>query len=669
MKIWKEESFDYQLYLQIDNYFEQLRNSKILEYREGQHTMALDVMDAIKKKEILLIEAGVGSGKSWGYLVPLIYASQEKEHFQGFIISTSSIALQEQLKSEVDKLSEMLNIPLEVTIAKGKSNYICKKRLRNFVEKCESVVNQEEYQEIIDKVESGKVDRKEFDELDQKTWKRINVDKVNCTKCLYNEECKFVLSRKQLPEQKAIICNHDLLIESLKRDSEDKLLKDPSILIVDEAHSLEEKIRNAYQKSITKQSIEFLIYNLLTYLDVDISEEILALELTNKVFRMISTKAKTEYKKNAKADIEVLDSETSGFSCTPSLKIEINKLIDEFTDIEQKCLKSYNTDKNFIQQLGNLKEVKKILADLVGKDRKNIYWAAFLPNTKEHIELHYVPRNIALLARQLLGKGDYGKVFTSATMTTKDQGYTYFMRGLGLSHLQGINILQEYVQESPYDYDRNSILYLSQNVLSPKCQDHELYLNSLAQEIDQLIQVTNGRSLVLFTSKTDMNGVYERLKQKSYSFPLYIQEDGKNAENLKRNFQKEETSTLFATGSFWEGIDVAGSSLEQVIITKLPFPVVDPIMQEKASHYTNSLEEVYIPEMIIKLKQGAGRLIRSSQDKGIVSILDSRAKDYESYIMGNLPYQKKTERFEEVEKFAVENLQILAEDSSVKVKK
>ena len=231
------------------------------------------------------------------------------------------------------------------------------------------------------------------------------------------------------------------------------------------------------------------------------------------------------------------------------------------------------------------------------------------------------------------------------------------------------DILQEYVQESPYDYDRNSILYLSQNVLSPKCQDHELYLNSLAQEIDQLIQVTNGRSLVLFTSKTDMNGVYERLKQKSYSFPLYIQEDGKNAENLKRNFQKEETSTLFATGSFWEGIDVAGSSLEQVIITKLPFPVVDPIMQEKASHYTNSLEEVYIPEMIIKLKQGAGRLIRSSQDKGIVSILDSRAKDYESYIMGNLPYQKKTERFEEVEKFAVENLQILAEDSSVKVKK
>ena len=110
MKIWKEESFDYQLYQQIDNYFEQLHDSKILEYREGQHTMALDVMDAIKKKEILLIEAGVGSGKSWGYLIPLIYASQEKEHFQGFIISTSSIALQEQLKKNRIKYVYLIRI-------------------------------------------------------------------------------------------------------------------------------------------------------------------------------------------------------------------------------------------------------------------------------------------------------------------------------------------------------------------------------------------------------------------------------------------------------------------------------------------------------------------------------------------------------------------------------
>ena len=135
MSIWQTDDFksNQELYEQIDGFFENLHGSKNLEYRPGQHTMALDVLDAIREKEILLIEAGVGSGKSWGYIVPLLYANQNKEKFKGFIISTSTIALQEQLISEIDRVSEMLGINIEVEVAKGKTNYICEAKLDDFL--------------------------------------------------------------------------------------------------------------------------------------------------------------------------------------------------------------------------------------------------------------------------------------------------------------------------------------------------------------------------------------------------------------------------------------------------------------------------------------------------------------------------------------------------------
>ena len=134
MNIWKEKDrFNPKLYEEVDSFFENLYDNETLEYRSVQHTMALDIVDAIKNKEILLMEAEVGSGKSWGYLVPLLYASKDKENFKGFLISTSSIALQEQLKIEIENISKMLGIDIPITIAKGRNNFICKKRLDNYI--------------------------------------------------------------------------------------------------------------------------------------------------------------------------------------------------------------------------------------------------------------------------------------------------------------------------------------------------------------------------------------------------------------------------------------------------------------------------------------------------------------------------------------------------------
>ena len=651
----------------IDSFFENIADSKTLEYREGQHTMALDIADAIKDRSILLIESGVGSGKSWAYLVPLIYASSGNNKFKGFIISTSSKALQDQLKKEIETLSEMLGLPkINVTIAKGRSNYLCKRRFEYFEK---NTGQTEKVKSIKARIKEGKVERTDYNDISQIDWKKMNVDKVRCTNCLYESECTYRVKRKRWPESKAIICNHNLLVESLKRDSVNPLLNEPSILIVDEAHTLEEKIRDSYKKSLNKQELESLIYRLYYHLNKNAKNDIPVLGTINSLFRKISTSAKREYKKHATENIDVFDSENSGFKCTPAIKESVEILIKQLSDLEEEAAfnSRYNKNRDFLEQINTLPETKRAFQDLIlsNEDQKNVYWAAFLPGTLEHIEIQYVPRNIPELARNLLKNPNYGKVFTSATLTTEGD-YEYFSKGLGIDNKIGGRITTEDPQKSPFDYDKNAMLYCPLDLVSPKDPDHDSYLSSISTRINELLDVTEGRTLVLFTSKSDMREVYNRIKGENKPYNIYIQEDGQDIETLKRSFKEDTTSCLFATGSFWEGIDIKGESLESVIIPKLPFHVVDPVMDAKAKYYAGGSNAVYLQDMLIKLKQGAGRLIRSETDKGIVSILDSRIKEYGNAVLETLPYNNATADIEEVKTFAANVLK--PEKSIQKVK-
>lgn len=666
MNIWKkEQEFDYQLYEEVDSFFENLNGSKVYEHRDGQATMALDVVDALKNREILLIEAGVGIGKSWGYLVPLLYASKNETKFKGFLISTSSIALQDQLKEEIEKLSDMLDIHIPVVIAKGRNNFICRKRLEAYISRNEE---EQSLKEIESQVRDGKIDKTDYPDIPSRIWKNININYVNCANCLYNRQCKYILTRKQWPEANYVICNHDLLVEALKRDSNDFILKDPSILIVDEAHNLENKIRNSYQKSISKDKLEALILRIDLMIREDDLEEYESnplVESLNKIFRMISTKAKYQYRKNSKQDSDVLDEAISGFDVSQPLAEEIIRFTRKLEVFIEEASKYPHLDKKLLNSISSLKEFAKVFQDLISNTKENIYWVTFLPGTKDHVSLEYVRKDIAKEAAKLLGNNAYGKVFTSATMTTGNGDYNYFFHNLGLQYINNISITKEYPQESPYDYQNNALLYLTKDVISPKSLDHDLYLETLTTKIEELINITKGRSLVLFTSKVDMKKVYDRISKMPHDFSIMLQTDDGNADDLKTKFKEDTSSVLFATGSFFEGIDIKGESLENVIITKLPFPVVNPTIQEKASHFANGFQEVYLPEMIIKLKQGAGRLIRSAEDKGIVAILDSRYEEYEEVILESLPFTNVTTDIEDVKKFAEEKLGV-SDDSNDK---
>lgn len=648
---------------QTDNFFETFNGIKGLEYREGQSKMALDIIDAMKNKEILLIEAGVGIGKSYAYIIPILYSVKNTKNFKGFIISTSTIALQEQLKKDVEAVSQMLEIPIEVAIAKGRNNYICRRRLEEFLNASEE--NNQKYHYILEQLSEGKIeDRNNFDEIKPQIWEKIKITSCNSTYCTQCCNCQYVINKNSWANSQAIICNHDFLIDSLKNQESKRLIKNPSVLIIDEAHNLESKVANAYQQTLNKKKIESLIYKVYEDLTLDTqitcfnSDILISL---NSLFRKINNKAKGEFQALKRKDIEYQDMEKCGFNFSLSIEKELNNflkhiniLLDSKKRYEKFCNVEYHS-----KAFEELIEVIEVLKDMSKKENsKNNYWVELEDCSKEHVRIMYQPKNIAQLTANLLKNPNYAKVLTSATLTTDNDNYDYFSKSTGIDTITGIKTLKEFPIPSPYNYNQNTLVYLDTTTISPKDKNHTKYINSLTCSIEKLLEATDGKALVLFTSKKDMYETYQKIIERGNPYYIILQEEGKSAENIKKEFENDENSVLFATGAFWEGIDIKGRSLSNVIITKLPFAVVDPIIKEKEKHVANPFTDIYLPDMLIKLKQGTGRLIRSSTDTGIIAILDSRVIEYENnfsnIITKNIPCQNITTNIKDVKKFAIE---------------
>lgn len=250
------------------------------------------------------------------------------------------------------------------------------------------------------------------------------------------------------------------------------------------------------------------------------------------------------------------------------------------------------------------------------------------------------------------------KILTSATLNTsidKNEYYDYFMKTIGLSKSQKLFISEP--KESPFDIENNTLLYYSNDIAHPQ-KEHNKYIEDITNRIVDLISITEGKTLILFTAKADMKIVYDKLKNKKLPYKLIIQNEGSSQIKTKEDFKEDINSVLLSTGTFWEGIDIQGNSLSSVIIVRLPFPILDPVIKYKSSLVKDPMS-VYLPEMIIKLKQGVGRLIRCNTDKGIIAILDSRIGDsskssYKEQVFDCIKSVNKTTDLECVKKFVKE---------------
>lgn len=658
-----------ELYSEVEYYFETCEKYG-LKKREGQKYMALDVFEAIEKEEHLIVEAGVGIGKSFAYLVPLLYYF--KITHKSFIISTSTIALQEQLEKDIQKLSKQLDIPIDVVVAKGMNNFVCLNRLKKYNK------NKPNISKI--KIDNDKQDRKFYPNIEDQLWKNINVEKCDYNKCGYCDECQFYETRDKMKTIKgAIICNHDLLIEDLSRQfsySSRSLLKDVQIIVCDEAHNLENKIRNAKTKVInfrTTKDIVTKAYRFLAYRNKGkfnlrkIIDDIKMLE------NDINNNIEKQIRRLKARDIDLED--CNGLKLEFSSGIikrssNIYKMISDMNIAMQLNVSSKDDD--LLQE--ELQEEEDLYNELTkGEKSNNLFW---VERNKNRNYIQYAPKNISKIAFELFFSQSFTYknfslpvktfILTSATLSAGNNDFSYFLDSLGAnSNSKSLNYLEKGEElfvadsyKSPYNYQDNTLLYCCGDIANPR--NKEKYLDDMVNKIKELILLTHGKALVLFTSKSDMKYVYDKIGNKIDDINIYIQNDGSSQDVVKKKFSEDINSVLFSTGIFWEGIDIEGEALSNLIIARLPFPIVDPILEYKKSTYgEDGFAKVYMPEMLIKLKQGVGRLIRSETDKGIISILDSRLKSNEKYkkaVLDALPIDNLVYDIKDVKEFVDKKL-------------
>lgn len=650
------------LYSNIDDYFENCKKYG-LQAREGQVNMALCVFDAIESSDSLVIEAGVGIGKSYAYLIPLLYYFSLTQ--KSFIISTSTIALQEQLERDIAKLSKQTNIELDVVVAKGMTNFICLNRLEEFLN------NYKDNKNYLNEFDLKKQDRKDYPKIKDNIWKMINVEKCRYSNCSNCTNCEFYKRRNLMKNiNGAIICNHDLLVEDLSRSSGlygKQLFKNVGIIVCDEAHNLENKVRSARTGSIKINGVKDIVGKAIKILEQNGNYEYnynQIISIVEKLSKHINKNVLDQIHELKNNGIDIEDCNGLKFHFDDeviSLSTEIETILEKLVDSIQLFSKR-NTDE-LEEQLYEYSMMFEILS--LGDDGEDLFW---IEKKGKKNNIYYAPKNIDKIAYQLFFYQDeYTKliketlnmnmkktfIFTSATLSVGKDDFSYFLQNIGASKVkEGLTIENSY--DSPYKYDENALLYSCSDIANPK--DKQKYLEQLVYKIKELIILTHGKALVLFTSKTDMKYVYEKIGNKIDDINVYVQNDGSSQDTVKNKFKDDINSVLFSTGIFWEGIDIKGKSLSNLIIARLPFPVVDPIMEYKKRLYGNKgFEKVYIPEMLIKLKQGVGRLIRSEDDKGIVCILDSRLSKYEKVVQNTLPIKKIVKSIEEVEQFVRKN--------------
>ena len=306
-----------------------------------------------------------------------------------------------------------------------------------------------------------------------------------------------------------------------------------------------------------------------------------------------------------------------------------------------------------------LRKYEKYLNDLI-KDIEN--WLIWIERTYSNnhytIKFCYCPKNTKDIIQNLYFSGNNLCIFTSATLRNCSNGtlteqYKYFINNTGFPLNENGTV--EEAKESPFSYDKNAMIYYCNDMPHPT-KEHEKFISLGTERLIQLLNISNGKALVLFTAKSDMFEVYNILKSKLLPFKILMQSKGMSQNQVIEAFRSDINSVLLGTGTYWEGISLEGETLSNLIVFRLPFPIPDPIMNYKISISSNRLMDVLVPEMIIKLKQGIGRLIRNYTDRGIVSIIDGRLSDenptpYHDIVWNSLPIKNRTADIKRLDAF------------------
>ena len=665
------------------------------EYRKEQEDMAHAVEKSVNENKKLIVEAGTGTGKTLAYLIPAIRWAVENK--KKVIIATNTINLQEQLLlKDIPLAKSIIKEDFSYALVKGRNNYVCKRLFnelalgKNIDIETYSIEASEQIEYILKwghKTKTGDKADLPFEVLPE-VWELIQSTTELCIgkKCPYRKECFYMKTRMEKLEADILISNHHVFFADLNVraetdfDTEYLILPRYDMVIFDEAHNIESVARSYFSVEVSKISFTRLLNRIyqkksrkkeksaLIRVEESIDDKNLKdtsqyIQLLNSIkeetsiLQNISDEYFDEIRKmyDSKADMPIRKT-LNNFEMTKSRFLEnlrekksfferkmneflndlmaFSNVIDEEKDKNPEVINFVNHIKIYKSYIDNFKFINEFSND------DYIYWLDI--NAKRtNVVLTATPLNIAQKLSSVLFENLNRLVFASATLATNGN-FNYFKNSLGLNEEKCI----EEIIKSPFNYEEQMSVYIPNDILDS--ENINAFVTDASRFILEILTKTQGKAFVLFTSYTMLNQIYYSIgkKLKNAGFEVFLHGE-KQRSQLIKEFKESKNPILFGTTSFWEGVDVQGENLSNVIITKLPFlvptdPIVSAISKKIEEEGRNSFTDYQLPEAIIKFKQGIGRLIRKKTDSGNIFILDSRIlkKKYGTLFIQALPSRK-----------------------------
>ncbi len=619
--------------------------------RPEQVAMAEHVATALDERETLIVEAGTGTGKTFAYLVPALVSGRR------VIVSTGTRALQDQLyHRDLPAICGALGRPVRVALLKGRANYLCRHRLDLAEQQAYARGLRREVASALPKVRawSHVTSRGDIAELPglgeaDPVWPWVTSTRENClgAECPVFDQCLVLAARREAQAADIVVVNHYLLMADLvlKEEGFGDLLPGADAIVIDEAHQLPDVAAQFLGYSVSTRQLSAIARDISGELllaqqmgtGVDAALTGLDAQAAAVVAATAGVESRLEYSQWPEKLIEALN----------GLAARSGELADALAPL------AADGQGAFARLRERLAECSDRLQALTAEEVDGgVRWAE---TGARSVSCHYAPVDVAAQLAALLQAQSCAWVLTSATLAVGDD-FSHYRRRSGLARARSVRF------DSPFDFANQALLYLPKGLGDPGAPGHT---RAVVQASLPVLEASGGRAFLLFTSHRALREAADELRIEwggQPPVPVLVQGDG-SRDQLLRRFREAGNAVLLGTGSFWEGVDVKGSALSVVIIDKLPFAVPDdPLLKARLDAIRaqggNPFFDEQVPQAVIALKQGVGRLIRDQDDFGVVMICDTRlvTKGYGRAFIQSLPPMRRTRELQEVEQFLRERL-------------